>query len=224
MSGPGGRGVWGGAAQSLALLLPSAAWASAGLAAALSGPAALEKISAGRVEIVSLEPAARGVEERELVLSLDGGKTFPLRLTGEIGPGDREAWWRVPALPTAHAVLALREGREGSEEEIVAVSAEFAILADPGLPAEEFCFRDGEWKTREADAGHPGLPAPSMGEAGPDRCEPLDALSDAFEAPVRALSASPSAGDDPAGSRDLATPAAGPPPVPSVPLFLPRRE
>jgi hypothetical protein len=176
------------------------------------------------VEVVALEPARAGVEERELILSLDGGKTFPLRLTGEIGPGDRATSWRVPALPTEHAVLALREGGDGIEEGIVAVSAEFVIVPGPGVPAEELRFRDGEWKTREADAGYPGLPSPAFGTAGPGRWTPLENSHAAFEEPVRALPADPetlaAAGRGPtpeAGSGASATRA-------RVSLFLPLRE
>ncbi|HQR44440.1 MAG TPA: hypothetical protein PLB02_02795 [Thermoanaerobaculia bacterium] len=193
-------------------------------AASLPGPAPLDRIPAGRVEIVALEPARSGVKERELVLSLDGGKSFPVRLTGEIGPADRAARWRVPALPTEHAVLALREGDDGAEEEIVAASAEFVILPSPGAPVEELRLRDGEWTTREADAGQRGLPPPSFGDSGPERWKPLDDAFDALDEPVRALVADPEALPGPAHGRVPALTADGSPPVRRVPSFLPLRE
>jgi len=207
-----------------AILFPVATCATSAFAAVLSGPGASDRIPAGRVEVVALEPAGAGVEERELVLSLDGGKTFPLRLTGDLDPGDRETSWRVPALPTEHAVLALREGGDGFEEEIVAVSAEFVIVPGPGVPAEELRFRDGEWKTREADAGHSDLPSPAFGTAGSGRWTPLEDSRAAFEEPVRSLPADPEA---------LAVPGRGPKLEASpgasatrsrVSLFLPLRE
>jgi len=224
MQGMYGRGTGWGASRRCAILFPVAACATSAFAAVLSGPGASNRIPAGRVEVVALEPAMTGVEERELVLSLDGGKTFPLRLTGEIGPGDRAASWRVPALPTEHAVLALREGGDGIEEGIVAVSAEFVILPGPGVPAEKLCFRDGEWKTREADPGQSGLPAPSFGGTDPGRWTPLDDTLSAYEEPVRAL---------PSGPEDLAVSGRGPTLDPRsdasatrarVSLFLPLRE
>lgn len=224
MSSRSGRRIGRRVSRLLGLCLGLVLSATRARAALSFGPAASSWIRAGSVETALLEVAAAGVEERELILSLDGGRTFPLRLTAEIGPLTRSASWRVPAFPTEHAVLALREGGDGSGEEIVAVSAEFTILPGPGLPAEELRFRDGEWKTREADAGGSGFPTPSMGEACPERCGPLNAHSDAFEAPVCALAPSPSAGDDNSGSRAFATPLAGSPLVSSVPLFLPRRE
>ncbi|MGE5346658.1 MAG: hypothetical protein ACM3JH_11940, partial [Acidithiobacillales bacterium] len=74
----------------------------AGTASATSsfGPRASAAIRAGDVAAAILEPARGGVRERELVLSLDGGRSFPVRLTAEIGPGDLQALWRIPGLPT----------------------------------------------------------------------------------------------------------------------------
>ncbi|MFI5180754.1 MAG: hypothetical protein ACHQPI_05140 [Thermoanaerobaculia bacterium] len=224
MSNRGGRRIGGRVTRLLGLCLGLVLSATRATAASSFGPAASSWIRVGSVETVFLEIAAARVEERELVLSLDGGKTFPLRLTAEIGPGDRSASWRVPALPTEHAVLALREGGDGFEEEIVDLSAEFTILPGAGLPAEELRFRDGEWKSREADAGQPGLPSPSFGSAGPERWTRLDDTLAAFEEPVRALPVSSLAGSEQAGSDTVATPVAGWPAVPHASLFLPLRE
>jgi len=91
-------------AAALVTLLAGSAGASP-----LLGPGVEGRLAAGRVEVLALGPATAGAEERELVLSLDGGRSFPIRLTGEIGPGDGVVSWRVPALPAEHVVLALRE-------------------------------------------------------------------------------------------------------------------
>jgi hypothetical protein len=176
------------------------------------------------VEVVALEPAAAGVEERELVLSLDGGRTFPVRLTGEIEPDDRAASWRVPALPTEHAVLALREGGGGLEEEIVAVSAQFVIVAGSNVSAEKLWFRDGEWRTREADTGHRGLPSPAFGSTGPERWTPLDDARPSLGRPVRALLAGREALAVPERVPTFAPLPGGLPPVPRFSSFLPLRE
>ncbi len=188
------------------------------------GPGVEGRLAAGRVEAVALGPATAGAEERELVLSLDGGRSFPVRLTGEIGPGDGVVSWRVPALPAEHAVLALREGGGGFEERIVAVSAEFAIVPGSGVPAEALRFRDGEWKTREADASPDSLPTSALGSPGSGRWTPLDDARDCFEEPARVL---------PAGPEALAVPEQSPAWVPfqdgsrsvlRLPSFLPLRE
>ena len=86
----------------------------------------------------------------ELVLSLDGGETFPLRLTGELQRGTRRVAWRVPALPTERAALALRTGDEDGDERIVLVSGTFAIVGDPSAAPEDIRYAEGEWRTREA--------------------------------------------------------------------------
>jgi len=114
-----------------------------------------------------------GSDEGELVLSLDGGRTFPIRVTADIEPGHRRAEWRVPALPAAHARLAIRFGREDEPdaERIANVSSESESLADPAAPEERFFRVGGEWRTREA-------------LAPPERRIPASAL-----APPSALSA-----------------------------------
>ncbi len=206
------------AAALLALL------AGKGVASPRFGPTASDRIPAGRVEVVTLEPAAAGVEERELLLSLDGGRSFPLRLTARIGPGDRQAAWRVPALPTPHAVLALREGGDGREEEIVAVSSEFTIHPGPGLPMEELRFRDGEWKTREADDGRSALPGPSLRGADPDRCEALIFSSDPREEPARASLRAPHPPSKAISSPASADPGGTAPPPRGSSVSLPLRE
>ncbi len=98
-----------------------------------------------------------GKNEMELVLSLDGGATFPVRLTGRIRPGDRLVDWRVPALPTEHARIALRSGsdEEGETESVLFVSEEFSITSTGGATAEELFAVGMEWRTREALEGAP---------------------------------------------------------------------
>ncbi len=193
-------------------------------AAADFGPAPSSRLRAGSTETVRLDAASPGVDERELILSLDGGRTFPVRLTGEIGPGDGSASWRVPALPTEHAVLALREGGDGLDETIVSAGSEFSIVPGPGVSEETLQFRDGEWKTREADDGRTVLPSFSFGSAGQDHLRPLLDGEVALDTPVRGI---------PAGPERLAAPERGPTiaPLPGgsrlrprVILFLPLRE
>ena len=164
---------------------------SPAVAAGSFGPSVSSRVPAGSTVLVLLDAASPGVEERELVLSLDGGRTFPLRLTAAIGPGNGSASWRVPALPTEHAVLALREGGYGIEEEIVITSSEFAIVPEPGVPAEEPRYRDGEWKTREADDGRYALPSPSLGCAGSALLTALGSDLHAVEQPVRGVPPDP---------------------------------
>jgi hypothetical protein len=168
--------------------------------------------------------APPGVDERELVLSLDGGRTFPVRLTREIEPGDRMATWRVPALPTVHAVLALREGGEGLEEKIVATSAEFTIPASPAAPVEELRLRDGEWKTREADPGGSPLPPAGLGEAGSERVKPLEDSPEASEESAHVFLEAPGAFSLPVRDGALRFATGPTSTAPRTGRFLPLRE
>ncbi len=96
----------------------------------------------------------RELDEAEIVLSLDGGRTFPIRVTPELSPCAGRFLWKVPALATTHARLALRTGAdERSEtESIGTLSAEFRILADPDGRVEQLRRRVAEWWT-PADPG-----------------------------------------------------------------------
>jgi len=119
-----------------------------------SSPAQQARLEARAQEAVTwtTPAAAFSYDEMELVLSLDGGATFPVRVTAFVRPG-REGWtWRVPGLPTGHARLALRVGMDERRgfEHILLVSPEFEIVADPNPPLEELFSVDGELRTREA--------------------------------------------------------------------------
>jgi hypothetical protein len=152
-------------AATLALLLLTAAAAPV-LGGDFSRPAAHERLEAGSTEMVAwrLDKAdLDDADETELLLSLDGGAHFPIRLTARIAPETRAWVWRVPALPTERARLALRFGRgeRAGSERIVLSGPEFSIVTSTPAPLEEL-FADGsEWRTREALRDEPLPPAPS---------------------------------------------------------------
>jgi hypothetical protein len=88
-----------------------------------------------------------GFDEAELVLSLDGGLTFPIRVSRELDPCESTITWRVPAIATETARLALRMGDEsdGESETIAVLSAPFRILPDVEGRSEPLISRSGEW-------------------------------------------------------------------------------
>ncbi len=148
--------------------------------------------------------SASGLEESELLLSLDGGTTFPLRLTRAIAPGSRRILWRVPALPTTRARLALRTGSGDSDSEIIRlISREFTIVASP-RPSLEELFRVGEeWRTADA-LERPQQPAPEPGSlrgdeqwmvSTPARAAAVENRPDLLERPGPSQVARPSASD-----------------------------
>ncbi len=127
------------------------------LAAAAEGfrfPGAAASFSAGTtVEASWTAPCDRDREhEGELVLSLDDGRTFPIRLTGEMPACLSGHAWRVPDVATTRARLGLRRGRDGEpgEERVVLVSARFAIVAGAGPDGAGLTRGAAEWWTREA--------------------------------------------------------------------------
>ncbi len=125
----------------LVLRRRAAAFCSAGLLAC-AGAAAQEAFrfpapgasftSGATAEASWTGPCERGdADEAELVLSLDDGITFPIRLTEEMPACASTQRWRVPDVESSRARLGLRRGREGrgDEERIVLVSARFSIVA-----------------------------------------------------------------------------------------------
>lgn len=96
----------------------------------------------------------REEDESELVLSLDGGMTFPIRVSTELSPCASRFAWHVPALASSQARLGWRtgEGEREDEERIQIVSEPFAILPDPTSEAEALYPRGAEWWTPEPPA------------------------------------------------------------------------
>ena len=127
------------------------------------------------VEVVWSAPCAGpdGASETELVLSLDGGLTFPVRISSEMGACAKSFRWQVPALETAHARLALRAGAgEGSESErLELVSEEFAIVVGEADDAEVLIQGARELWTAQAvsGAGDEELPSESMAGGASER-------------------------------------------------------
>jgi hypothetical protein len=198
------------------LLAPSLLGADPG---GVVSPAAGEKLlSAGLVE-VRWEALPEGAEEGELLLSLDGGATFPLRIGPRLDPSARSAWWVVPALPAGAARLRLRVGIEGREIECEP-SGLFEIVTRPGATQVSFLLRDDEWWVADET-----LPLSRLGS--PRTFLPWDdalSLSALFEDPDDPCetSAEREAHGTPTFPEGL-TPGRKVPSA-SVPLSIPRRE
>jgi hypothetical protein len=94
-----------------------------------------------RLEWPSLPP---DVDEFEILLSLDGGASYPIRLTPQLAPGTTVLTWEIPNLPTTAARVRLRAGFDGHEVE-GAPSRTFHLLAREDLPPAPLRYADGEW-------------------------------------------------------------------------------
>lgn len=96
------------------------------------------------------------VEEWEAFLSLDGGRTYPFRLTPHLDQDVRRFRWRVPPVPTDDARLLFRFGDERRETAVLV--AQRFVIAPPAVPAplgdEIVAFR----RVSPRLAGEPALP------------------------------------------------------------------
>jgi hypothetical protein len=210
-----------------AILFLAAGAAASRQPAFLRAPSA-EHVEAGAIAEITwrLDTAAtRDLEEMELLLSLDGGETFPIRITRDLSANTKSFSWRVPLLPTAHARLALRTG-EGGDEEIALVSGEFAIEATAATPLEPAAKIAGEWRTRDAldgGAGQRPLDPPALASDS-GTIASLPRLSPAL-APKPPLA--PNRGGNDSGRLEASIRPAAPamlPPLSRVPASAPMRE
>jgi hypothetical protein len=137
--------------------------ASAAPYARLVAPEDRAEIAAGTLAAIEWAPEAgltalEHVEEWEAFLSVDGGKTYPLRVTPHLDAHIRRFVFRVPYLPTREARLLLRFGDERREVE-QETARRFAITAEPGSrpPLEPFTPKTslsrGERARRDSGTG-----------------------------------------------------------------------
>lgn len=99
-------------------------------------PASGADLTAGSLAVLEWEAEKEAFgpfEEWEAFLSLDGGRTWPLRLTPHLDIGLRRFSFYVPGFPSREARLLLRFGNEREEVE-TEIPGSFAISAGPGLP------------------------------------------------------------------------------------------
>ena len=141
-------------------------------------------LSAGREAEASVAKGTlpEEAEEVELVLSLDGGRTYPVRLTPALSPRDTLRF-SVPAIPAARAWIALRYGTAGEDEILAALSGPIELRLD-SLALERLVSSGGElWTHAAACVGAP-LPSPALQESAVSP-EGADDELDAPELPLR---------------------------------------
>jgi hypothetical protein len=86
----------------------------------LVAPASGAELTADAIATVEWQEVSlpAGVEEWEAFLSVDGGRTWPVRITPHLDLSIRRFAFRVPDLPTRDARLLLRFGDERQEIEV----------------------------------------------------------------------------------------------------------
>jgi hypothetical protein len=138
----------------LAFLAGALPLAAAPSRARLLAPEEGAELAAGHLATVEWEgaPPPRA-EEWEAFLSVDGGRTYPLRITPHLNLSIRRFSFRVPDLPTRSARVLLRFGDERREVE-VETPQRFAITPGSSLwePTTRIVFSRGE-RPRPSEEG-----------------------------------------------------------------------
>lgn len=125
--------------------------------------------------------------EVELLLSLDEGRTYSVRLTEDLDPRGGSFLWEVPNLETDRARLAIRMNLDGREM-IAAVTSPFEISPDPGAAPVRLRWRSGEiWTTSDADAGATERDPGRGLAAASESMTALPGTVDAMESPRRSV-------------------------------------
>jgi hypothetical protein len=117
-------------------------------------------VHAGDTITLTWRGSAGSADEMELLLSLDGGRHFDVRVSPECDPRRGQWRWRVPNLPSADARLAIRVGDERGER-LASVSARFAIVGAEGAPIERRQVHEGSWWSG-LDGADGALPASTI--------------------------------------------------------------
>lgn len=107
-------------------------------------PASGDRLVAGGLTHVRWSSLPPDTEEFELLLSLDGGRSYGLRLTPQLDPTVGVYAWRVPNLPAPRARLRLRVGVDGREIECPPGEI-FTIVPTDTEPQTLLEHRAGEW-------------------------------------------------------------------------------
>jgi hypothetical protein len=122
-------------------------------------PPAFGTVRAGETARIEWQGLPRGVEELELLLTIEG-RALPIRVTPQLIARTGVILWRVPNLPSRRARLAVRYGLDGEEIE-GEPGAAFEILPAAGEPPATLDFRQGEWWACEcAEDRFPGALEP----------------------------------------------------------------
>ncbi|HEY3569977.1 MAG TPA: hypothetical protein VGP73_18730 [Thermoanaerobaculia bacterium] len=126
----------------------------------LVSPRAGATLTAGSTVELEWTPLAGlgEVEEWEAFLSLDGGRTYPVRITPHLDLDLRRVQWRVPDVATESARLLLRFGDERRETELE-LPHRFAIVPAPVPPpvAGLALARVAPSRGEPARSGHAGV-------------------------------------------------------------------
>ena len=99
-----------------------------------------------------------GIDELEILLSMDGGRRFPLRVSPEIDARTGRYLWHVPRGLSGQARLRVRYNLQG-QETFGEPTAAFAILSVAAREAPEAAVHEGDWWSGARTLDAPGSAA-----------------------------------------------------------------
>lgn len=103
-----------------------------------------QEVRAGQSVVVRWKALGPDVEELELLLSIDGGWTYPLRISPELAGAENRYVWRVPNLSARDARIRIR-ARIDHREVSGFSSVSFSIVRNAALPPERWLFHESGW-------------------------------------------------------------------------------
>ena len=151
----------------------TAAQATAALPVRLLAPAEGTALQGGSTAVLEWAPRA-GLpgewEEWEAFFSLDGGATYPFRLTPHLDRALRRVTFKVPRFPTRQGRLLLRVGDE-RREVAFELPQRFTITVPPGMAGQFLDLQRREW--RRGEPARPGEAGVVAWVTGPRQGGPL---------------------------------------------------
>lgn len=145
-----------------------------------------DTLRAGDVVVVTWSPSPR-IEECELLLSIDGGRRFPLRISPELEGDAHRYEWRVPNLAVRDAHICLRARVHGREVN-GPIGPRFTLVADASRPREPWWFSEEGWWSVPEPGADPAAHGWRSRENGELRAA---AASSPIESPGRATATAP---------------------------------
>jgi hypothetical protein len=171
-------------------------------------------VAAGSILELRWSRPADGVEEVEVLLSVDGGHTYPIRVTPSLGSGEVAWRWRLPDVPCAEARLRVR-ALVGGLETPGPPTPPFRITASADAsPGSDFLVEGFWWRGGGAPRG-----------AGASALLPPEPVFSDGAAAVDEATSMPDAGSAaPAGTRTPSAAGITPARIPaSIPVVPPTR-
>jgi hypothetical protein len=150
-----------------------------------SHPAAGATLREGDIVEIRWSGVPADADEVELLLSVDGGRHFSLRLTEELDATSGSWLWRVPALETDNAALAIRMGVNGKEI-TSAPGPRFRLSPGLGAAGASLRWQGGEiWMDSgdRAETAGPVSPSSPCLSAEPTRIASVPGDSDPIDLP-----------------------------------------